>query len=165
MTVRKPRQAATGNGAGVGKATATTAPSEALRGAPRQLRRGCCLASGGTRVMDKMNQYEEFYIYIVRVFGSFMGVLASLVIVAPLSMKHAFYRGLVGVSMGTVFAPVIQNMPMLGWFHGESLEFVIARAALCGFVVYFILEITARLLSSEKVITVLVDELIRLRKK
>jgi len=126
---------------------------------------GCRLANGGIRVMDKMNQYEEFYIYIVRVFGSFMGVLASLVIVAPTSMKHAFYRGLVGVSMGTVFAPIIQNMSMLGWFHGESLEFVIARAALCGFVVYFILEITARLLSSEKVITALVDELIRLRKK
>jgi len=110
-----------------------------------------------------MNQYEEYYIYIVRAFGAFMGVLASLVIVAPLSMKHAFYRGLVGISMGTVFAPVIQNVPMLGWFHGESLEFIIATAALCGFVVYFILEIIARLLSSEKVITVLVNELIRLR--
>ena len=113
--------------------------------------------------MNKMNQYEEAYIYLVRALGAFLGVLASLIIVAPLSMKHAFYRGLVGVSMGTVFAPVLHNMPILGWFHGETLEFVIARAALCGFVVYFILEITARLLSSEKVITALVNELIRLR--
>ena len=146
-------------------ATATTAPPEALRGALRQYERGCYFTNGGTRVMDKMNQYEEFYIYLVRAFGAFMGVLASLVIVAPLSMKHAFYRGLVGVSMGTVFAPIIQNAPILGWFHGETLEFVIARAAICGFVVYFILEITARLLSSERVITALVDELIRLRNR
>jgi len=101
--------------------------------------------------------------WLFKILGAFMGVVASLVIIAPLSVRNAIYRGIVGLTMGVIFAPILSNAGWFSFFHGPGNEMIMARSAAMGFVIYFVLEIIARLLSSEQVISALVDELIRLR--
>lgn len=101
--------------------------------------------------------------WVLKVIGATLGVLASLIIIAPISLRNGAYRGMVGVVMGVVFSPVITQIGWLSSFHGTTMELVVARSAFTGFVVWFILEIIARALSSDKVIESLVAELIRIR--
>lgn len=108
------------------------------------------------------NQDSSTLHLIVRVLGAFIGVIASLIMVAPKGTRAAFYRVLIGVSMGTIFAPVVGDIPMLGWLQGPELEHVMARAAFAGFTVWFCLEGVARVLSSTEWLERLAREILRL---
>lgn len=107
---------------------------------------------------------EEWERLGLKALGAFMGVLASLVIIAPANVRNGVYRFAVGFAMGVIFAPAISQVSWLWFLHGATNDMIIARSAACGFVVWSILEIIARALSSEKVISQLIDELVRLRK-
>lgn len=84
----------------------------------------------------------------LRVIGTILGVLVSLIMVAPEGSRNAFFRVLGGLVMGFIFAPTIHHLPMLGFLSGDSADFMLARGATAGFSVWFILEAAARLLSS-----------------
>ena len=96
-----------------------------------------------------------------RALGAFIGVTASMIMVAPESTKNAFYRGVVGLVMGFIFAPTASQV--LWFLEGDTLEHVAARAAATGFGVWFILEGVARLLSSKTTVTGLLKEFLRIK--
>tara|TARA_R110002020_G_scaffold266238_10_gene481153 strand:- start:2116 stop:2463 length:348 start_codon:yes stop_codon:yes gene_type:complete len=100
---------------------------------------------------------------IVRAIGSAIGVIASMIVVAPAGTRNALYRGLVGAVMGFVFAPVAPHLWGLDFLAGENLDVVLARGAAMGFVIWWILELIARLLSSSEWVDRLVKELARKR--
>lgn len=101
--------------------------------------------------------------YVLRIVGALAGVLSSLIMVAPEGTKNSLYRVLVGVTMGVIFSPVLDSIPFLQFLSGDDAEHVIARAAACGFSIWFILEATARFLSSTDWIVGTAREIIRLR--
>ena len=107
--------------------------------------------------MDHLNEW------VLRSIGALAGVMASMVIIAPVNLRNAFYRFIVGLIMGVIFSPAVSQIGWLSFLAGDSAELTIARSAATGFVVWFVLETVARLLSSEKTISLLVDELIKLR--
>lgn len=84
----------------------------------------------------------------IRLIGALLGVLASLIMVAPDGTRHAFFRVLVGITMGFIFAPTVHQLPMMGFLSGNGTEFILASGTAAGFAVWFILEAVARLLSS-----------------
>lgn len=83
-----------------------------------------------------------------RALGAVLGVLASLIMVAPESTRGAFYRVLVGVTMGFIFAPVVPNLPLMGFLSGDTTDVALARSAAAGFSIWFVLEALARFMSS-----------------
>jgi len=85
---------------------------------------------------------------MVRIIGTMIGVLASLIMVAPDGTKSALYRVLIGVTMGFIFAPLIHNLPFAGFLDGDESDVALARAAVAGFITWFILEFIARMMSS-----------------
>jgi hypothetical protein len=101
--------------------------------------------------------------YLLRLIGALLGVLVSLVMVAPEGTKAAFYRVLVGVTMGVIFAPVMGSLPLLSFLAGETTDLIIARSAAAGFSVWFILEAIARLMSSTDWIVKTAKAIIELR--
>ena len=96
---------------------------------------------------------EALSTYALRIIGTFIGVLASVIMVAPEHTRAALGRVVVGVSMGFIFAPTVPLWGALG-FHpfgflaGSENEMILARSAASGFTIWFILELLARLLSS-----------------
>lgn len=99
-------------------------------------------------------------IWLVRALGALAGVIASLIMVAPVGTKNAFYRVWVGVTMGVIFAPIVHQIPGLGWLAGMTVEHVMARAA---FVSWSLLEFIARMLSSTDWLVKLAQEILRLK--
>ncbi|WP_040604382.1 DUF6107 family protein [Sagittula stellata] len=106
---------------------------------------------------------EWVYGAAVRVIGALVGVLASLIMVAPEGTRAALYRALVGVTMGVIFSPLADSLPFMGWMAGEDLDAVLARSALTGFVIWWVLEVIARLLSSNDWLVALLREMARMR--
>lgn len=91
--------------------------------------------------------------YALRFLGTLIGVLASLIIVAPEHTKAALSRVVVSISMGFIFAPTVPFWSLFGFvpfgfLEGQDSEMILARAAACGFCIWFILEFVARMLSS-----------------
>lgn len=84
----------------------------------------------------------------IRFIGSLLGVLASLIMVAPDGTRNALYRVLIGVSMGVVFAPTVPNLPLMGFLAGSGTDLILARGTAAGFSSWFVLEAAARFLSS-----------------
>lgn len=89
----------------------------------------------------------------LRFLGTLIGVLASVIMVAPDHTRAAFGRVMVGVSMGIIFAPTIPawgafGLNPLSFLTGPQGEMIMARSAACGFTIWFILEFVARMLSS-----------------
>ena len=101
----------------------------------------------------------------VRLIGALIGVLVSMIMVAPDTSRAALYRFLVGLTMGFIFAPVIPNVYGMGFLAGDGTDFVLARGAATGFAVWFILEAAARLLSSRDWIVATAKAIIDLRAK
>lgn len=99
----------------------------------------------------------------IRMLGAFLGVLASIIIVAPEGTQNALFRMWVGITMGAVMAPVVPGIWFLGFFAGDSPDLALARAAFAGFSIWFVLELTARLLSASVWTERLLRELIRIR--
>jgi uncharacterized membrane protein len=111
-----------------------------------------------------MHDNEYLYGAAVRVIGAMVGVMASLIMVAPEGTRNALYRALVGVTMGVIFAPLADSLPMMAWMSGEDLDSILARSALTGFVIWWVLEVIARLLSSNDWLVSLLRETARLRR-
>lgn len=108
---------------------------------------------------------EQAQRLLVRALGALLGVLASLIMVAPEGTKNALYRALVGVTMGFIFAPVAPNLPFMGFLSGDGIDYALARGALMGFSIWWVLEIIARVLSSNDWIVEVLREAARLRGK
>lgn len=114
------------------------------------------MSSHGDTTMD-------YSIWAAKLFGSFFGVLVSMVMVAPKSTVNALYRILLAPIAGVIFAPSVQG---LIWFlNGSSLEHHMAAGCAAGFTVWFILEFTARMMSSDEWLTRLLEEVLRLKGK
>ncbi|MDR3414977.1 MAG: hypothetical protein P4L83_02225, partial [Nevskia sp.] len=62
--------------------------------------------------------------------GTIVGVLISMVMVAPRSWRNAIYRALCSVPAGFIFAPA---MPRLLWFlQGDDWDMRMAAACAAG---------------------------------
>lgn len=96
----------------------------------------------------------------VRLIGTAIGVLASLIMVAPTGTKAALYRVLIGLTMGYIFAPTMDQIWGLAFLSGDELDLVLARGAAAGFAVWFILEAVARFLSSTDWLVKLLRQLV-----
>lgn len=105
----------------------------------------------------------DYSIWAAKLFGAVFGVLLSMVMVAPKSTANGVYRILLAPIAGVIFAPAVQGMI---WFlQGPSLEHHMAAACTAGFTCWFVLEFTARMLSSEEWLTKLLEEVLRLKGK
>lgn len=98
--------------------------------------------------------------FIARLLGALLGVVATMMIIAPESTRNALYRMWVGITMGAIFSPILSNF---NWLSGVALDLVIARSAASGFIVWFILEGTARFLSNTDWLVKFAQEILRLR--
>jgi len=95
--------------------------------------------------------------------GSVIGVLISMIMVAPKNTRNAIYRGVASVPAGVIFAPSAQAAM---WFlQGSSIEHHLAAGCFTGFTCWFILEATARFLSTEDTLRRLLEEMVRLSGK
>lgn len=106
---------------------------------------------------------DEITRLVVRFFGTMVGVLASLILVAPVASRNLGYRVAISLAMGFIFAPILPGIWGFGFLAGEHLEFVMARGAAMGFAIWSILEFWARMLSSTEWLERLVREVIRLK--
>ncbi|MGR3599200.1 MAG: DUF6107 family protein [Heliomarina sp.] len=101
--------------------------------------------------------------WIARALGAFLGVIASMIMVAPKGTKNAFYRLWIGIVMGAIFAPVVDDIWFLGGLGGDDFDHTLVRSAVAGFGVWFVLEFTARMMSSTDWLVELAKEVLRLR--
>ncbi|MGR3456087.1 DUF6107 family protein [Pseudooceanicola sp.] len=99
----------------------------------------------------------------IRGLGALIGVLASIILIAPDPTRNLAYRVMISLAMGFIFAPVLPHIPPFGFLGGAQLEFVMARGAAAGFGIWSVLEVIARLLSSTDWLVRLAREVIRLR--
>ncbi|MDR3418981.1 MAG: hypothetical protein P4M09_29785, partial [Devosia sp.] len=77
------------------------------------------------------------------------------------SWRNAIYRALCSVPAGFIFAPA---MPRLLWFlQGDDWDMRMAAACAAGFTTWFILEASARFLSSKDTMRRLLEEVVRLQ--
>jgi len=106
---------------------------------------------------------EEWVRWVARGLGALLGVISSMIMVAPEGTRNAFYRLWIGIVAGMIFAPFIPNLPGLGGLAGDGVSNFIARSFVSGFGVWFILEATARMLSNTDWIVKIAQEVIRLR--
>ena len=100
-----------------------------------------------------------------RLMGAFLGVLASMLMVAPEGTKNALYRSIGGLVLGFVFSPVIPNIYFMSWLGGDDFYMTLARATFSGLVVWFVLEFIARMLSSTEWLEKLAKEILANRGK
>jgi hypothetical protein len=105
----------------------------------------------------------EWSIWAAKMFGSVIGVLISMVMVAPKNTRNGAYRILLAPIAGVIFAPGVQGM--LWFLQGASLEHHMAAACAAGFSCWFILEFIARMLSREEWLEHLLEEVLRLKGK
>lgn len=105
----------------------------------------------------------EHSIWAAKFFGSVVGVLISMVMVAPKGTANGLYRILLAPVAGVIFAPAVQGIV---WFmQGSTLEHHMAAAAAAGFSCWFVMEFIARMLSSDEWLTRLLEEVLRLKGK
>ena len=98
--------------------------------------------------------------WLAKVIGTIIGVGISMVMISPKSVRNGIYRAFVSTVMGMVFTPATQNL--LPWLSGDEPEIIVAAAAATGFTIWFILEATARFLSSRETLKRLLEEMVRL---
>lgn len=103
----------------------------------------------------------DLNIWAAKLFGSIIGVLISMVMVAPKNTANGLYRILLAPIAGVIFAPSVQGL--LWFLNGTALEHHMAAACAAGFGCWFVLEFTARMLSSEDTLRRLLEEVLRLR--
>lgn len=105
----------------------------------------------------------DLNVLAAKFFGSVIGVLISMVMVAPRTTANGLYRILLAPVAGFIFAPSMQG---LVWFlQGSTLEHHMAAACAAGFTCWFILEFVARMLSKEDTLRRLLEEVLRLSGK
>ncbi|GLQ09263.1 hypothetical protein GCM10007913_11950 [Devosia yakushimensis] len=103
----------------------------------------------------------DLSIWAAKFFGSVVGVLISMVMVAPKNTRNGAYRILLAPIAGVIFAPAAQSV--LWFLQGSTIEHHMAASCFTGFSCWFILEFTARMLSSEEWLRRLLEEVLRLR--
>ena len=103
----------------------------------------------------------DFNIWAAKLFGSVVGVLISMVMVAPKNTRNGAYRILLAPIAGVIFAPAVQGV--LWFLQGSAIEHHMAAACAAGFSCWFVLEFTARMLSSEEWLRHLLEEVLRLK--
>ncbi|WP_109468528.1 DUF6107 family protein [Albibacillus kandeliae] len=110
-----------------------------------------------------MNEYfGDEARWIARALGAALGVIASMIMVAPAGTKNAFYRLWIGIVMGAIFSPVVDDIWFFGGLAGEDFDHTLARSAVAGFSVWFVLEFTARMISSTDWLVELAKEVLRM---
>jgi len=97
--------------------------------------------------------------------GVLIGVLASLVLIAPEGTRNAFYRIVFSFLMGVIFAPIAANLPLMGWLAGDGNDHIAAQGAAVGFVIWSVLEAIARFMSARDTLDRMLREMARLRGK
>lgn len=112
-----------------------------------------------------MSIYEDtrmdWQVWAAKFVGSAFGVLLSMVFVAPTNSRNAMYRILLAPIAGVIFAAPMQH---IFWFlDGEGIENYMAAACAAGFTSWFVLEATARMMSSQVWLERLLAEILRLR--
>jgi len=95
--------------------------------------------------------------------GAVIGVMISMIMVAPKSARNAVYRAAVSVPAGVIFAPSAQSA--FGFLQGTTIEHHLAAGCATGFACWFVLETTARFLSTEGTLRRLLEEMVRLSGK
>lgn len=113
--------------------------------------------------MSTQGDTMDYSIWAAKFFGAVVGVLISMVMVAPKSTANGLYRILLAPVAGVIFAPAAQGV--LWFLQGSTIEHHMAAGCAAGFVCWFILEFTARMLSSEEWLTKLLEEVLRLKGK
>lgn len=103
----------------------------------------------------------DLNIWAAKLFGSVIGVLISMVMVAPKNTANGLYRILLAPIAGVIFAPSLQGI--LWFLNGTAIEHHMAAACAAGFTCWFVLEFTARMLSSQDTLQRLLEEVLRLR--
>ncbi|HTJ58027.1 MAG TPA: hypothetical protein VL418_10740 [Devosiaceae bacterium] len=98
--------------------------------------------------------------WLAKIVGSIIGVSISMIMVAPRNWANAVYRGACSIPAGVIFAPAVQKI--LWFLDGSGLEFHLAAGCAAGFSTWFVLEATARFLSSKDTIRRLLEEMVRL---
>ena len=98
--------------------------------------------------------------WLAKLLGSIIGVSISMFMVAPRSWVNASYRGLCSIPSGIIFAPAMQKL--LWFLDGEAFENYLAAGCAAGFTTWFVLEATARFLSSKDTMRRLLEEMVRL---
>lgn len=106
----------------------------------------------------KMINWENI---AAKTIGVLAGVLLSMVMVAPESTRNAFMRVFFGFIGSFIFTPVTQNL--VPWLRGDSFEIIVAAGCATGFVCWFILEFTARLMSARKALDRLFIGMLKMR--
>lgn len=91
---------------------------------------------------------EGWHQTAARAIGVLIGVLASLIMIAPEGTKNNAYRVLISITMGFIFAPLVPDVPFMAWTDGDSIDHAMARGAACGFAIWSVLQAIARLLSA-----------------
>ena len=105
---------------------------------------------------------EEMVRWLGRILGAVVGVLASMIIIAPEGTRNALYRLWVGVTMGVIFAPLLKS---ISFISGDEFDLILVRSAVMGFVIWSVLEATARFLSQKDWLVKLAQEILRLNSK
>lgn len=98
--------------------------------------------------------------WLAKMVGTIIGVGISMVMISPKSVRNGIYRAFVSTVMGMVFTPATQNL--LPWLAGDEPEIIVAAACTTGFTIWFVLEATARFLSSRETLKRLLEEMVRL---
>jgi hypothetical protein len=101
--------------------------------------------------------------WIAKLAGAIIGVMISMIMVAPKSARNAFYRAAVSIPAGVIFAPSAQSA--IFFLQGNELEHHVAAGCATGFTCWFILEATARFMSTEDTLRRLLEEMVRLAGK
>lgn len=81
-----------------------------------------------------------------RLVGSTCGSVTAIIMVVPEDSRSGFLRILVGVILGAIFAPTMANL--LWFLDSEGWDHNLASGAASGFLVWFVLESTVKLLKS-----------------
>ena len=103
----------------------------------------------------------DWQVWAAKYLGAAIGVLLSMIFVAPASSRNALYRILFAPIAGVIFAPATQN---LFWFlAGGGIEHHLAAACAAGFTCWFVLEYVARMMSSRVWLERVIEEILRLR--
>lgn len=102
---------------------------------------------------------------VARGIGTMIGVIASMILVAPETTMAAVSRFFIGVTMGFVFAPTLHHVWGFSWLAGDEIEFTLARGAAAGFLVWFVLEATARFMSKSNWLERVLEVVLRAKGK
>jgi len=105
----------------------------------------------------------DLYVWAAKFFGSVIGMLISMVMVAPAPRRTGFIASCSRRLRASSFAPSMQGL--VRFLQGSTLEHHMAAACAAGFTCGFILEFVARMVSKEDTLRRLLEEVLCLSGK